>query len=59
MKSATKNATGVPLQLSRSLTQNANNFPHNLLLNDRQLSSLCKAFANKRIYIYQKFNYPK
>ena len=25
---------------------NKNNFPHNLLLTDRQVSSICKAFAN-------------
>ena len=25
---------------------NKTNFPHNLLLTDRQVSSICKAFAN-------------
>ena len=26
--------------------KNKTNFPHNLLLTDRQVSSICKAFAN-------------
>ena len=47
LKSATEYATEVTLILSRNYTGiNANNFPHNLLLTDRQVSCLCKAFEN-------------
>ena len=28
------------------IDSNKTNFPHNLLLTDRQVSSICKAFAN-------------
>ena len=47
LKSATEYATEVTLILSRNFIGiNANNFPHNLLLTDRQVSCLCKAFEN-------------
>ena len=40
---------------------NKTNFPHNLLLTDKQVSSLCKTFANDLSVNkkYQKFNCPK
>ena len=39
LKSSIKNETKVVLRLS-------SNFPHKLLLTDRQVSNLCKAFAS-------------
>ena len=46
-KSAIKNETEVVLRLSSNLIgDNETNFPHNLLLTNRQVSSLRKAFAN-------------
>ena len=44
-----KNVTEVALNLSSNVTGDSNdelNFPHKLLLTDRQVSSLLKAFAN-------------
>ena len=49
LKSVTKNETGVTLGLSSNMIGNSNdeiNFPHNLLLTNRQVVNLHKAFAN-------------
>ena len=46
-KSAIKNETKVVLRLSSNMIDdNGTNFPHNLLLTNRQVSNLRKAFAN-------------
>ena len=48
LRSAIKNKTDVVLRLSSSLIGNSNdetNFPHELLLTNRQVANLCKAFA--------------
>ena len=46
-KSATKNETEVVLRLSSNMIgDNETNFPHKLLLTNRQVSNLRKAFAN-------------
>ena len=48
-KSAIKNETDVVLRLSSNMIGDSNNkanFPHELLLTDRQVSSIRKAFAN-------------
>ena len=46
-KSAIKNKTGVVLRLSSNMNgDNESNFPHKLLLTNRQVSNLRKAFAN-------------
>ena len=49
LKSAIKNETDVVLRLSSNMIGNSGdntNFPHELLLTNRQVASLCKAFAN-------------
>ena len=49
LKSAIKNETDVVLRLSSNMIGNADNetnFPHKLLLTNRQVTSLRKAFAN-------------
>ena len=49
LKSAIKNGTDVVLRLSSNMVGNSNsetNFPHKLLLINRQILSLRKAFAN-------------
>ena len=49
LKSAAKNETGVTLRLSSNMigkTYDDGNFPHKLLLTNRQASSLHKVFAN-------------
>lgn len=47
LKSATKSVTDVPLRLSSNVIgTNETIFSHNLPLTDRQVSSLCKPFAN-------------
>ena len=47
LKSAIKNETEVVLRLSSNMIgDNETNFPHKLLLTNRQVSNLCKAFAN-------------
>ena len=47
LKSATKNETEVVLRLSPNMIgDNETNFPHKLLLTNRQAENLCKAFAN-------------
>ena len=46
-KSAIKNENEVVLRLSSNMIDdNEINFPHKLLLTNRQISNLCKAFAN-------------
>ena len=55
LKSAIKNEIDVALRLSSNMIGNSDdntNFPHELLLTNRQVSSLCKAFAkNTSTYI--------
>ena len=47
LKSAIKNETGVVLRLSLSTVGDGDtNFPHKLLLTNRQVANLRKAFAN-------------
>ena len=49
MKAAIKNETKVVFRLSLNMIGDSNdktNFPHELLLTDRQVSSIRKAFAN-------------
>ena len=49
LKSAIKNETDVVLTLSSNVIGNSNdetNFPLKLLLTNRQVANLCKAFAN-------------
>ena len=48
LKPAIKNETGVVLRLSLNMVgDDETNFPHKLLLTDRQVENLRKAFANK------------
>ena len=49
LKSAVKNETDVVLGISSGMVGNSNdntNFLHKLLLTDRQVANICKAFAN-------------
>ena len=47
LKSAIKNKTGVALRLSLNMVGNdETNFPHKLLLTNRQVGNLFKAFAS-------------
>ena len=49
LKSAIKNETGVVLRISSSMVGNSNdntNFPHKLLLSNRQVANIRKAFSN-------------
>ena len=49
LKAAIKNENDVVIRLSPNMIGDSNdkgNFPHELLLTDRQVSSICKAFAN-------------
>ena len=47
LKSAVKNETKVGLRLSSNMIgDNKANFPHKLLLTSRQVTNICKAFAN-------------
>ena len=47
LKSAIKNETEVVLRLSsNTISDNETNFHHKLLLTNRQVANLCKAFAN-------------
>ena len=49
LKSAIKNENGVVIRLSPSMIGDSNdktNFPHELLLTNRQVSSIREAFAN-------------
>ena len=48
LKSAIKNESEVVLRLSSNMIDDdESNFPHKLLLTNRQVENLCKAFANK------------
>ena len=50
LKSAIKNETDVVLRLSSNMIGNSSdntNFPHELLLTNRQVANLRKAFANQ------------
>ena len=47
LKSTIKNETEVVLRLpSNMIGDNKTNFPHQLLLTNRQVANICKAFAN-------------
>ena len=49
LKSGIKNGTEVTFKISSNVvgdSDNKNNFPHELLLTNTQVSKLCKAFAN-------------
>ena len=49
LKSPTKNETDVVLRISSSMVGYSNdniNFPHELLLTNRQVANICKTFAN-------------
>ena len=49
LKSAIKNETDVVLRISSGMVGNSNdntNCPHKLLLTDRQVANICKAFSN-------------
>ena len=49
LNSAIKNETDVILRLSSNIIGNSDdetNFPHKLLLTNRQVANICKAFAN-------------
>ena len=47
LKSAVKNEDEVVLRLSSNMIgDDETNFPHKLLLTNRQVANLCKAFAN-------------
>ena len=49
LKSAIKNENDVVLRLSSNMVGNSNdntNFPRELLLTNRQVANICKAFAN-------------
>ena len=50
LKYAIKNRTDVILRLSSNMIGNSDdeaNFPHKLLLTNRQVANICKAFANR------------
>ena len=64
LKSAIKNETEVVIRLSPNMIGDSNdetNFPHELLLTDRQVSSIRKAFANNSSVDikFSKLNYQK
>ena len=49
LKSAIKNENDVVLRISSNMVGNSNdntNFPHELLLTNRQIENICKTFAN-------------
>ena len=50
LKSAIKNQTDIVLRLLSNMIGNSDhntNFPHELLLTNRQVANLCKAFAKR------------
>ena len=60
LKSAIKNETEVVLRLSSNMICNLDhetNFPHKLLLTNRQVTNLRKAFKHQLILNFQKLNY--
>ena len=61
LKSSIKNETDVVLRISSNMVSNSNdntNFPHELLLTNRQVANILKAFANHSSIAlnYQKLN---
>ena len=55
LKSAIKNETDVVLRLSSNMIGNSDdeaNFPHKLLLTNRQVANICKAFSNHMDCLY-------
>ena len=64
LKSSIKNETDVVLRISSNMISNSNdntNFPHELLLTNRQVANIRKAFAKNTLLIlnYQKLSYQK
>ena len=62
LKSAIKNDSKVVLTLSPNMIGDSNdkaNFPYELLLTDRHVSSICKAFANKSSADIRRISYQK
>ena len=64
LKSAIKNETDVVIRLSPNMIGDSidkTNFPHKLLLTDRQVSSIRKTFSNNSSanVNFQKHNYQK
>ena len=64
LKSSIKNENDVVLTISANMVGNSNdntNFPHELLLTNRQVENIRKAFANTQQLMlnYQKLNYQK
>ena len=64
LKSSIKNETDFVLRISSNMVGNSNdniNFPHELLLTNRQVANNRKAFANHSStdINYQKLNYQK
>ena len=64
LKSSIKNETDEVLRISSNMVSNSHdntNFPHELLLTNRQVANIRKAFANThRLTLnYQKLNYQK
>ena len=64
LKSAIKNETDVVLRISSGMVGNSNdntNFPHKLLLTDRQVANIRKAFliTYQQTLNFQKLNYQK
>ena len=64
LKSAIKNENDVVIRLSPKMIGDSNdkgNFPHELLLTDRQVSSIGKAFSNNSLadIKFSRFNYQK
>ena len=62
LKSTIKNETKVVLRLSSIMvgdSKDETNFPHKLLLTDKQVSNICKALANHSSTDIHQLNYQK
>ena len=64
LKPSIKNETNVVLRISSNMVGDSNdntNFPHELLLTNRKVANIRKAFANHSSLTlnYQNLNYPK
>ena len=64
LKSAIKNETDVVLRISSGMVGNSNdktNFPHKLLLTDRQVANISKLFLTtyQQMLNFQTLNYQK
>ena len=64
LKSSIKNETDVVLRVSSNMIGDSNdntNFPHEVLLTNRQVANIRKAFSNHSLIAlsYQKLNYQK